>query len=797
MRIGVVISPWGTSPDTTAKVGGLAVYAETLPYVAAVNAGYYGPTEKDLAKFKKWIKESKVDRVVFASCRPRLFKEAYRSAAVDVGVNKYLIEVVDISELCAAEAGDEILAEKAKILLRAAVNRVGSLEEVKSQRIPVEQAALVIGGGLVGMEAAIRLADQGYKVHLVEKQPWLGGKTPQLGTCFPSQDCGNCIAPFHGELHRRCMYRSPVAQHPNVELHTLSKLKKLVGVVGNFRAFIETEPRYIDAEKCIGCGVCEELCEGEAPNEFDLGLSKRKAVYIPSNQSLPRIPYMDRESCGNAEELAEACPVGAIDLGMEKTEKILKVGTVIVATGFDMYEPKGMYGYGEYPDVTTQLHLARLLDMSGPTGGALKRLSDGEKPEKVVMVQCVGSRDPRIHEYCSRICCGIAVKHSLDIKKRWPDVDVTILHKDIRLNGKDYERFYYEAEELGVKLVRGEAGSVTEQKGGFVFHYTDEFDEPAELEADMVVLSNGTEASAGNEALAKALGVDLNPDGFLNEKHPKLSPVETNIGGVYIAGACQGPMDIQHSMNQVLYATSKASTLLGKKEIEVELTKAIVDEDKCVGCGACASACPFDAITWSDFGQPVVNVEACTGCGICAATCPVAAMQLRLFRDEQVLPAIEGLLKPTKWLEDRDEPVIVAFACEGAAGYASELANQMGMKMPDNVRFLKVPCSGRLDALHFMKAFDLGADGVVVFACPEDQCHYVDGSRKAEDRVTYMKKTLDVLGVGGDRLGIYNVNSCEPDRLVALATAFAEKIGAKPAAPKQASMDKKNTFFPL
>ncbi|TRO55344.1 CoB--CoM heterodisulfide reductase iron-sulfur subunit A family protein, partial [Candidatus Bathyarchaeota archaeon] len=314
MKVGVIISPWGTSPDTKAKVGGLAVYAKTLPNVVAVDSGYYGPTEKDLEVFKKWITEHKVDRVVFASCRPRLFKEAYKHAAIDVGINKYLIEVVDISELCSAEAGSELIAEKAKILLRAAVNRVTSLEEIKIQKIPVEQSALVIGGGLVGMEAATRLADMGFAVHIVEKQPFMGGKTPQLGTCFPSMDCGNCIAPFEGELHRRCMYRSPVTNEHNVHVHTLSELKKLVGVIGNFRAIIEKQPRYIDEEKCIGCEKCMELCKGEAPNEFDLGLSTRKAVYIPSNQSLPRIPYMDLEHCENPEELAKACPVGAIEL---------------------------------------------------------------------------------------------------------------------------------------------------------------------------------------------------------------------------------------------------------------------------------------------------------------------------------------------------------------------------------------------------------------------------------------------------------------------------------------------------
>ncbi len=785
MKVGVIISPWGTHPDAENKVGGLAVYAKTLPDVIAVDSGMYSPTDADLAKFRDWIIEKKVNRVVFASCRPRLFKEAYKHAAVDVGINKHLIEVIDISELCNAPK-NEAAVEKAKILLRSAVNRVTSLEEIHVQKIPVEQAALVIGGGLVGMEAATRLADQGYEVHVVEKEPFMGGKTPQLGTCFPSMDCGNCIAPFEGELHRRCMYRSPVTQKPNVHVHTLSSLKRLVGVVGNFRALVETKPRYIDASKCIGCGTCMRLCEGEAPNEFDLGLSKRKSVYIPSNQSLPRVPYMDLESCTNAEALAKECPVGAINLKMKPESSTIKAGTVIVATGFELFDPVNMFGYGEHDDVITQLHLARLLDMSGPTAGVLNRLSNGEAPKKLVMVQCVGSRDKRIHEYCSRICCGIAVKHALDIKHRWPETDVTILHKDIRLNGKDYERFYYEAEALGVKMIRGEAGEVTENADGLKFTYLDEAGKNVDLLTDMVVLSNGMEASPGNEDLAKAIGLDLNPDGFIAESHPKLSPVETNINGVYICGAIQGPMDIQHSMNQVLYATNKASSILNQKEIEVELTKAIVDEDTCVGCGACASACPFEAITWSDFGLPIVNVEACTGCGICAATCPVAAMQLRLFRDEQVLPAIEGLLKPKKWLMDRDDPVVVAFACEGAAGYAAELAGQMGMTVPDSVRVLKVPCSGRLDALHLMKAFDQGADGVAIFACPEDQCHYIDGSKKAEERVAYLKKTLDVLGIGGDKLDIYNVNSCEPDRFVKLATKFADSITLKPAEKKSA-----------
>ena len=790
MRIGVVVSPWGKSPDTFAKVGGLSIYAKTLENVVAVDSGFYEPREKDILNFKGFIEENNLDRVVLASCRPRLFKESYKQAAIDMGINKFFIEVIDISELCAAEVSDTAIVEKAKILLRSAVNRVGSLEEIPVEKVPIEPAALVIGGGIVGMEAATRIADNGYKVHLVEKEPFLGGKTPQLGTCFPSMDCGHCIAPFEGELHRRCMYRSPVAKDPNIEIHTLSRVKKLTGNIGNFTATIETKPRYIDPDKCIGCGKCAEICKGEVPDEFDLGLSKRKAVYIPNNMSLPRVYYLDLENCENPEELVEVCPVGAINLDKKAETMTFKVGSVVVATGFDLFDPKGMHGYGTYKDVITQLELARLTDLSGPTGGVVTKLSDGKIPERIIMIQCVGSRDPRIHEYCSRICCGIAVKHALDIKNRWPKTEVTILHKDIRLNGKDYEEMYYEIQEKGVRLIRGEAGDVEKGDEGLIFHYENEYGQAQTIESDMIVLSNGMEPYPETCELAKVLGLDLNADGFFYEKNPKLGPVVTNIGGIFICGACQGPMDIQHSMNQVLYAVKKAVNILSKKELEIELTKAVVQDDICVGCGACVSACPFEAIDWSSFGQPVVNIEACTGCGICAATCPVAAMQLRLFRDEQVIPAVEGLLKPLKWLDEKEDPVIVAFACEGAAGYASELANQMGMKIPHNVRILKVPCTGRLDALHFMKAFDEGADGVLVFACPEDQCHYIDGSKKAEERIRYMKKTLDVLGIGSERMEVYNVNSCEPDRFANLATQFTNKIASNHIEIKQIDLEK-------
>jgi heterodisulfide reductase subunit A len=781
-KLGFLISSWGVDPDRTEILDEIAEFVEGLPGVAFSTHVEYGSEEAGVKRFKGVVEGEGLERVVVATVRPRLVKPTFERAFMEAGRNKYLVDYVDINELNKSAIGEELerTVEKLKILINASVARVSLLEPIGLTKVPVEKSVLVVGGGLAGVEASVRMADQGFKVHLVEKEPFLGGKAPQLGTVFPSKDCGTCITPFNCELHRRCFYRSPVVHHPNVTVHTQTQLKKLVGVVGNFRAYLETLPRYVKEDSCIACNRCVEVCPVEVPNEFDLGLSKRKAIYIPNNQSLPRVFCLDREACTGCGECVKACPVDAIDLEMKPMEEVVKVGSVMVTAGFDMFDPTGMFGYGDYPDVITQLKLARMLDMSGPMGGTPVRPSDGTAPGRVLMIQCVGSRDPRIHEYCSRICCGIAVKHAIDIKERFPDTEVTIVHKDIRLSGKDYEEYYYRMEELGVKLARGEAGEVTEVKSGLKLSMLDEFGGPLELEADLVVLSNGMEASEGNTELARILGVTVGEDGFLNERHPKLSSVETNIGGVFIAGACQGPRDIQHTMNEVLLACSKASQVLSKDVIEVELAKAEVDKDTCVGCGACASACPFDAIHWSSFGEPQVQVEACTGCGICAATCPVGAMQLRHFMDDQVVSAIEGLLTPGKWLKEGDEPVILGFACEGAAGYAAELAGVMGMKVPQNVRLVNVPCTGRIDALHLITAFRRGADGLVIFCCPEDQCHYIDGSHKALERAALMKKTLNVLGIGGDRLEIHEVNSCETDRYVKLVNEFAEKIGGMP-----------------
>jgi len=777
--LGLIISTWAVRADRTAALERLAEHARGLPGVAFAAVRELAPTEEGERSLGALIGAEGIGRLVVASVRPRLLRPHLERAMEEGGLNRYLLEAVDLNELNAA--GDEAVEramEKAEILLRAAAMRVSALEPIGLTRVPVERSVLVVGGGLAGVEAAVRMADRGFKVHLIEKAPFLGGKAPQLGTVFPSKDCGTCVTPFHGELHRRCFYRSPVVHHPNVVVHTQSELRRLVGVVGNFRAYIETRPRYVRADACIACNRCAEVCPVEVPSEFDMGLRNRKAIYIPNNQSLPRAHHLDMDACTRCGECVKACPTDAIDLDMEPSEEVLRAGAVLVTTGFDLFQPDGMLGFGEHEDVITQLKLARMLDMSGPTCGEPRRMSDGAIPGSVLMIQCVGSRDPRIHEYCSRICCGIAAKHAIDIRERYPETEVTIVHKDIRLSGKDYERFYYRMQDLAVSLVRGEARSVERRGERYVLRMLDEFGDPMELEADLVVLSNGMEAAEGNEALSRVLGVTISGDGFLNERHPKLSSVETNIQGVYIAGACQGPRDIQHTMNEALSACSKAADILSMDEIEVELAKAVVDTDVCVGCGACASACPFDVILWSSFGEPVVRVEACTGCGICAATCPVSAMQLRHFRDDQVLPAIEGLLKPGKWLEEgRGEPVIIGFACEGAAGYAAELAGVMGLSTPHNVRLVKVPCTGRIDVLHLLTAFDRGADGLAIFCCPEDQCHYIDGSHKARERAAVLKKSLDILGIGGERLEIHEVNSCEPDRYASVVRAFAEKMG--------------------
>ncbi len=780
VRVGVYVCRCGLNVAKSVDTTSLMEYASNLPGVVHSEESEFACSDGGVKQISESIKEHGINRVVIAGCSPWLHEATFMRMMERVRLNKYLLEVANIREHCALLYPAQILkaTEKAKFIVKGAVERARTLESIERKRIPVQRSVLVLGGGVTGVESAKRLGDLGLEVFLVEKTPFLGGKVLQLGSVFPSDDCGTCVSPCGDDLHRRCFYRNTIVDHENVHTVTSAELTHLAGHVGNYRAKLTVRPRHVNAELCMGCGKCAEACPVEVQSEFDFGWSKRKAIYLLSDQALPRVYAIDEDACIRCGKCAEVCPTKAIDLGETPRELTVNVGAIVVATGFEPFDPKGMYGFGENPNVITQLQLARMLDRSGPTKGRVVRPSDGAEPKRIAMIQCVGSRDPKTHTYCSKVCCGIAVKHAVEAMERSPETGLAIINKDIRLTGKHYEDYYYRAQNLGVRLLRGEvAGVSTAADGSIHLDVEDEFGEMLQMYVDLLVLSTGLEPSRGAADLGRVLGIDVSPDGFFAERGPKLEPLDTAVEGIFIAGTAHGPKDIQESVTQALGASARVASLLMRGDMEIDLAKASVDREKCVGCGACSSICPFGAIEWSAFGEPKVVEEACEGCGICSAVCPVSAMQLRHYKDDQLVPKIEAILTP-KWLspERRDEPVIVAFACQWCSYAAADAAGNMGMEYPDNIRIIRVPCSGRIDALHILAAFKHGADGVIISGCLPTQCNYLTGNLEANDRVEIMRKTLDTLDIGGERLETIFTSACMPTWLVEMFKDFTERV---------------------
>jgi heterodisulfide reductase subunit A2 len=598
------------------------------------------------------IKELGLNRIVVAACSPHLHEKTFRVATARGGLNPYLCELVSIREQDSWVHTDKAAATaKAKAILAGGVERVRRSEPLEPIKVDINPATLVVGGGIAGISATLEIADAGFKVYLVEKEPSIGGHMAQFDKTFPTLDCAACI------LTPRMV---SAGTHPNVDLMTWSEVEKVEGYVGNFTVTVRKKARYVNEELCNGCGVCQEKCPWKVVDEvFEAGMGRRKAIYTPFDQAVPRIPVIDRPNCayfqkGTCKACEKFCDADAIDFTQEDQILTLQVGNIIVATGYDLFDARRIpqYGYGRLPNVFTSLEFERLSNAAGPTNGNIVMRDGKTAPTAIGIVHCVGSRDQNYNGYCSAICCMQSLKFAHLVRER-TGAEVTNFYIDIRAPGKGYEEFYERVLEEGGHFVRGKVADITDaarvpgEEGKLIVQVEDTLTgKQRRLPMDMVVLSSGLEPRADAKELARRFGISCSFDGWAIEKHPKLDPVATMTEGVFVAGCVSGPKDIPASVAQGAAAAARVLGMIQQKQMSLEPIKATIHAERCSGCRICNDLCPYNAISFVEAeGVSSVNPAMCQGCGTCVAACPAGAISGSGFSDEQILAQIEGLLR--------------------------------------------------------------------------------------------------------------------------------------------------------
>jgi heterodisulfide reductase subunit A len=638
-KVGVYICHCGVNIGGVISVPDLVKYSLTIPDVTAAKEYKFFCSDNGQKIIQEDIKAGLVNRVVVAACSPRMHEPTFRLTCKEAGLNQFLFEQANIREHATwvNMSDPEGAFQIAKDHIRMSVAKVKALKPLQVQKVKVEPACLVIGGGITGMNASLDLATEGYKVYLVERTSTIGGHMAQLDKTFPTMDCSACI------LTPRMV---DVSRAENIEIMSYSEVVEVSGYVGNFEATVMKKPHYVDQEKCNGCGSCAENCPIVCGNEFDLGMGVRKAIYIPFPQAVPGKYTIDMDKCIKCGICARktVCEPEAIKYDDKPEYVKLKVGTIIIATGWDLFDPTKLkqYGYGRYPNVINGLQMERLLSSTGPLAGKPARPSDLKAPHSVAFLQCVGSRNFRKggHSYCSRVCCMYSTKQARQYKEKHPEAEVYIFYMDIRAFGKGYEDFCeIGARNYGINYIRGRIAEVAEDTDhGIVIRAEDTLlQQPLELKVDMLVLACGLEAKADAANVASLLSVQRSADGFFMEAHPKLRPVDTLTDGIFIAGVAQGPKDIPDSVAQAKGAASGAAMLMAKGEVEIEPYYSVVLEHLCSGCKSCQSLCPFGAIDFDEFRNiAIVNPALCKGCGTCVSACPSNALIQNHFATYQL-----------------------------------------------------------------------------------------------------------------------------------------------------------------
>ncbi|WP_424357450.1 FAD-dependent oxidoreductase [Methanocella sp. MCL-LM] len=682
-----------------------------------------------------------LDRIVVAACSPGVHERTFQACASEAGINPHLVDIANIREQCSWVPGEN-QAGRAIDIVRSSLYAVRQKKPLDKAAVSVRKSVLVIGGGISGITASLALARHGIKVFLAEKDTTIGGNMVRIGKVFSpdrlTEECALCsLAPLMGE----------VARNNRISIMTQSQVTDLRGHPGDFRVTVETGPVFIDPEKCVSCGKCSAACSIQVPDEWNAGLSNRKAAYKPFAQAVPGTYSIDPGACKKCGKCVRSCDVKAIDLGRKAKKKTLRVGAIIVATGHREMDPSAKHelGYGKFPDVLTQTELARVLAINGPTKGRLEVPSTGKRPRRIVMVQCVGSRDekPGSIPYCSKVCCMTALKHAHYISEHFPGTEVYICYTDIRAPGT-YENYYRDVQKKGVKFIRGRVGEILNSDGLLVRVEDTLGNGPLELETDMVVLSCALEPSEGTLGAAKALGIGLSPELFVREKHPKLDPATTTSRGIFVCGTAQGAKDITESIIQARAAASKASELVSARSLAVEPKFAVIDPERCTKCGICLKLCPYGAPYVN--GKVTIDPLSCIGLGGCISRCPEHAITMPSCSDEELFARIDGCLG--------SGANIVAFLDENISYVAADNAGVNRISYPDGVRIIKVPSIMRLEAKHLIYALESGAAGIFL---GDGTVNSANGAVRANvsKRVGELKQAVTASGLHPERITYY------------------------------------------
>ena len=662
-RIGVFVCWCGSNIAATVDVQKVSELLRNEPGVVISENYQYMCSQAGQDMIKNAIHEHGLTGIIICSCSPRMHEATFRKTAAAAGINPYMVEIANVREQCSWVHKDIADAtEKAVILGRAAIAKVNLNAPLVPGETPVTKRALVIGGGIAGIQTALDIADAGFEVDIVETKPTIGGKMAQLDKTFPTLDCAACI------LTPKMV---DAGQNERIRIFSYSEVCEVHGFVGNFSVKIKKRARYVDETKCTGCGLCTEKCPQKGiPNEFNLGMDTRRAIYIPFAQAVPKVATIDPMHCnmlknGKCGVCAKLCSVGAIDYKQQDEFIEERYGAIVAATGFNPIpmDKFDEFAYSQSKDVVTSLELERLMNAAGPTGGTLLRPSDGKHPHTIVFVQCVGSRCSadagKGKEYCSKICCMYTAKHAMLIREKYPDTEVFVFYIDVRTPGKLFDEFYRRAvEEYGVHYIKGMVGKVSPEGDKLMVQAADLIEnKQLHIAADMVVLAAAIEPDKSARPLATMLTASMDTNDFFTEAHPKLRPVESPTAGIFLSGACQGPKDIPETVAQAGAAASKVIGLLSKDKLVGNPCVAHSDENMCTGCSLCERVCPYGAITYIDkeFKMPdrtvqkrriaLVNDAVCQGCGACTVACPSGAMDLLGFSVQQIMAEVDAICK--------------------------------------------------------------------------------------------------------------------------------------------------------